>query len=97
VDGFDVSDDDLRKLFSRPLLVLLGDRDVDPNDPHLPKEPEAMRQGPYRFARGRRYFEIAQGEAKRLGAPFNWRLAIAPGVAHSGKDMAPFAVRQLAL
>jgi len=97
VDGLDVSDDDLRKLFSRPLLVLLGDRDVDTNDPDLPKEPQAMRQGPYRFVRGQRYFETAQREAKRLGVPLGWRLAIAPGVAHSGQDMAPFAVRQLAL
>ena len=97
VDGLDVSDDDLRKLFSRPLIVLLGDQDVDVNDPDLPKEPEAMRQGPFRFARGQRYFETAQREANRIGAPFNWRLAIAPGIAHSGKEMAPFAVRQLAL
>jgi len=92
-----VSDDDLRKLFSRPLIVLLGDQDVDVNDPDLPKEPEAIRQGPFRFARGQRYFETAQREANRIGAPFNWRLAIAPGIAHSGKEMAPFAVRQLAL
>jgi pimeloyl-ACP methyl ester carboxylesterase len=97
VDGFGVSDDDLRKLFSRPLLVLLGDRDVDTNDPELPKEPEAMRQGPYRFVRGQRYFEIAQREAMRLRVPLKWRLAIAPGVAHSGQDMAPFAVRELGL
>jgi hypothetical protein len=56
-----------------------------------------MRQGPYRFARGQRYFETAQREAMRLNAPFKWRLAIAPGVAHSGENMAPFAVRELGL
>ncbi len=97
VDGLDVSDDDLRKLFSRPLLLLLGDRDVDTDDPDLPKEPEAMRQGPYRFVRGQRYFETARREATRLGVPLKWRLAIAPGVAHSGENMAPFAVKELGL
>jgi hypothetical protein len=97
VDGLELDDDDLRKLFSRKLLVLLGDRDVDTSDPDLPKEPGAMAQGPYRFARGQRYFETGQREAKRLGTPFNWRLAVAPGVAHSGKEMAPFAVRELGL
>jgi poly(3-hydroxybutyrate) depolymerase len=97
LDGVAVSDDALRKLFSRPLIVLLGDRDIDPNEPDLPREPEAMRQGPNRFARGHRYFETAQREAARLGVPLAWRLAIAPGVAHSGRDMAPFAVKELGL
>ena len=54
-----------------------------------------MRQGPYRFARGKHYFETAQRESTRLGVPLKWRLAIAPGVAHSGKDMAPFAAREI--
>jgi len=97
VDGIPVGDDDLRKLFSRPLIVLLGDADVDPNDEHLPREPEAMAQGPHRFARGQRYFETAKREAQRLGVPLAWRLAIAPGVAHSGQNMAPFAVKELGL
>lgn len=97
LDGVPVSDDDLRKLFARPLIVLLGDADVDPNDAHLPREPEAMAQGPNRFTRGQRYFETARREARRLGVPLAWRLATAPGVAHSGRDMAPFAVRELGL
>ena len=97
LDGVDVTDDDLRRLFSRPLVVLLGDQDIDPNEADLPREPEAMRQGPMRFARGQKYFETAQREAKRLGVPLAWRLATAPGVAHSGKNMAPFAVKELGL
>ena len=97
VDGVAVADDDLRKLFSRPLVVLLGDQDTDVSDPDLPREAEALRQGPHRFARGRRYFETAQHEAARLGVALAWRLATAPGVAHSGRNMAPFAVRELGL
>jgi len=85
----------LRALFSRPLVVLLGDRDIDPDDEHLPREPGAMQQGPHRFARGHYYMEVARREAQRIGAPLAWRLAIAPGVAHSGHDMAPFAAREL--
>jgi poly(3-hydroxybutyrate) depolymerase len=97
IDGIDVSDDHLRSLFARPLVILLGDKDVDPEDAQLPREPEAMAQGAHRFARGQRYFETAKREAQRLHTPFIWRLAIAPGVAHSGKDMAPFAVKELGL
>ena len=90
-----LNDDELRSLFSRPLTIFLGDRDTDPNDEHLPREPAAMRQGPFRFARGKNYFETAKREAGRIGTPFAWRLAIAPGVAHSGEHMAPFAAQEL--
>jgi poly(3-hydroxybutyrate) depolymerase len=97
LDGIAITDDELRKLFSRPLIVLLGDADVDPNDEHLPREPGAMAQGPNRFERGKLYFETAKREAQRLGVPLAWRLATAPGIAHSGQNMAPFAVRELGL
>lgn len=95
LDRLPITDTDLRASFSRPMVVLLGDHDNDPADEHLPREPEAIRQGPHRFARGHRYMEVARQEAARLGVPLAWRLAIAPGVAHSGQDMAPFGAREL--
>lgn len=95
VGGTAVGDDDLRAFFVRPLLVMVGERDVDPRDPHLPVEPAAMRQGPHRFARGHRYLEVARREARRLGAPLAWRLAVAPGVAHDNQAMAPHVGREL--
>lgn len=51
--------------FSRPLLLLLGDADIDADHPQLPREPDAMKQGPHRFARGHHYFETARREAAR--------------------------------
>lgn len=94
--GLAVGDDDLRRLYSRSLTVLLGEADCDPNHPQLPREPGAMRQGAHRFARGQYYFELARSQATALGAPFiNWRLATAPGVAHSNADIAPFAAKAL--
>ena len=95
--GVPITDEELRRFFSRPLVVLLGDEDIDESDPDLPRELEAMRQGRTRFARGQRYFEIAQREAARVGVKLAWRLAIAPGIAHSGQRMAPFAVTELGL
>ena len=93
--GMSVSDDELRAFFSRPLLVMLGDRDCDPADDQLPREPGAMRQGPHRFARGHRYMDVAKREAARLGVALAWRMALAPGVAHSNEMMAPHASREL--
>lgn len=93
--GTGLGDQDLRALFSRPLLLLLGDADIDPDHPQLPREPDAMKQGPHRFARGHHYFETARREAARLGVPLAWQLAIAPGVAHSAEQMAPHAALHL--
>lgn len=93
--GTGCGDDDLRALFSRPLLLLLGDADTDPDHHQLPREPEAMKQGPHRFARGHHYFDTARREAARLGVPLAWELATAPRVAHSAEDMAPHAARHL--
>jgi poly(3-hydroxybutyrate) depolymerase len=92
--GMEISDDVLRSIFERPLVIQLGDRDVDPNDEHLPREPAAMLQGAHRFARGQYFMQVARDEARRVGAAFSWRLAIAPGVAHSGEQMSPFAARE---
>lgn len=86
---------ELRAFFARPLVVFVGDSDIDPADPHLPREPAAMRQGPHRFARGHRYLEVAGREAERLGVPLAWRLKVAPGVAHSNHAMAPHVGREL--
>jgi poly(3-hydroxybutyrate) depolymerase len=93
--GTGCGDRDLRALFSRPLLLLLGDADVDPGHDQLPREPDAMKQGPHRFARGHHYFDTACREAARLGVPLAWEIATAPGVAHSAEDMAPHAARHL--
>ena len=95
IGGSAAGDAEMRAFFGRDLTVLLGESDNDPQHYQLPTEPGAMRQGPHRFARGERYMEVARREAARLGVPLAWRLATAPGVAHSGQEMAPYAARHL--
>jgi poly(3-hydroxybutyrate) depolymerase len=84
-----------RALFGRPLVVLLGTADTDQTDIHLRRTPEAMVQGPHRFARGQYFFAAARRESAALGVPLAWRLATAPDIEHSNKLMAPFAVKVL--
>jgi poly(3-hydroxybutyrate) depolymerase len=84
---------DLAALFARPLAILLGKADNDPAHPHLPKQPEAQRQGPHRYARGRHYYDTAKQIAAERGLPFAWRVETVPGVAHSNPGMAPAAAR----
>lgn len=85
----------LKTMLQRPLVVLLGTADTDPNHPYLRRSTEAMAQGAHRFARGQFFFAAGQKQAEQLGVPFGWKLATAPDVGHVDKDMAPFAVAQL--
>ena len=80
---------------SRPLVVLLGEDDDNPNSANLRRTPEAMRQGRHRLARGKRFFELARQQAERLAVPFNWHLDTVPDVGHNNARMAPAAVSYL--
>jgi poly(3-hydroxybutyrate) depolymerase len=96
LDGVSVSDDDLRRAFARPVVILLGDQDIDPDHPSLPRQSGAMAQGPHRLARGKLFYDTAKAEAGRLGAPFNWRIVLVAGIAHFNKGMADQAVELVA-
>ncbi len=81
---------------AKPLLILLGDRDVDPNHQNLRKAPEAQAQGPHRLARGQAFYAEAGALAHRRGWSFNWSLQTVPGVAHDNAGMAKAAADHVA-
>ena len=81
----------LPTVFSRDLVVLLGDRDTSDRE----REPGATAQGVSRFARGLRFFATAVDEAAGLQAPFRWELRIAHGVDHSPTPMVRAALELL--
>jgi poly(3-hydroxybutyrate) depolymerase len=85
----------LKASLQRPLTVLLGTADTDPNHPELRRTPEAMAQGPHRLARGKLFYATGEKQAAALGVAFGWKLAFAPEIAHEDKGMAPFAVESL--
>ncbi|MBA4017464.1 MAG: hypothetical protein C0483_09850 [Pirellula sp.] len=93
--GAALDGDALKKVVRLPLVVLLGTADIDAQHVNLRRTPEAMAQGPHRFARGKSFYDAGKRQAKKLGVPLNWQLATAPGVGHSNLGMAPFAVRCL--
>ena len=86
-----VSDADIPDLLSRPLTVMLGEADDDPMHHNLPRQPQAVAQGPNRFARGQRYIQTARQIALERNLPLAWKLITVPGVAHSNPGMAPTA------
>ena len=90
-----VSPDMLAKTLRLPLTILLGEEDTDPDHPSLNRDPAAMAQGPYRFARGQAFHATAEAAARRLGVPLAWRLDTVPGADHDNRLMAPAAVPYL--
>jgi poly(3-hydroxybutyrate) depolymerase len=77
---------------SRPLTVLLGTQDTDRNDPDLRRNEAADRQGPNRLERGEMFFATGRDSASAAQTDFAWRIAYAPGIAHSNAGMAAYAV-----
>ena len=88
-----VSEDQLKNVFSRRLVVLLGRNDVNPNHKYLSHKPEAEAEGAYRLARGEFFFKTAQEQAGKMDVPFNWTMGVVPGVGHNNKGMSEAAVR----
>jgi len=93
--GSAVDEAALKNMLQRPLVVLLGTADTDPEDVHLRRTPGALAEGPNRLARGHAFFEAGRRRAEALGVPLGWQLDTAPGVAHSDSGMAAFAVKWL--
>lgn len=87
--------ENLSKAFQQRVIVLLGDKDIDPNHKSLRRTPQAMEQGEYRFKRGHTFFESCKKKAAELNVDFNWDIQIVPGVAHSNSKMAPAAAEVL--
>lgn len=90
--GAEVSEAALKAALQKDVVVLLGDRDKNPNHRSLRRTPEAMRQGPHRFARGIHFHQVAVEQAEALAVDCGWKLIVVPGVAHSNGQMAAGSV-----
>ncbi|WP_421988930.1 hypothetical protein [Roseococcus sp.] len=86
----------LRAALTRPVTILLGEADTDPNHPALRRDASSDRQGTTRFERGQAFFAAARMAATRYGVRFGWTLATVPGVGHSDAGMAGPAAEILA-
>ena len=89
--GVGLGEEDLARLLAFPLTILAGEEDNATNDTNLPHNPEALAQGPHRFARAHTYYDAGKAEAKRRGLPFGWQLVPVPGIGHDGDAMSKVA------
>ena len=86
--GSGLSAESLKIALAKKLIVLLGEKDIDPNHPQLSRTAQAKRQGANRFERGQTFFRAAERQAEKLNVEFNWELRTVPNVAHSNAGMA---------
>lgn len=94
--GTDLTQADIKRFLSFPLVLLLGEKDNDPKHHQLRRTPEANEQGDNRFARGKFFFANGETLAKKLKVPFGWKLQTVPGVAHSNEGMSAAAAALVA-
>ena len=86
--GSGLSAESLKGALAKKLVILLGEKDTDPNHPQLSRTAQAQRQGANRFERGLTFFRTGERQAGELNVPFNWQLRTVPNVAHSNAGMA---------
>jgi hypothetical protein len=95
-EGLDLTDEDLKRIFSLDFLILLGEEDVV-RDAYFLKTKAAMRQGFNRLQRGKQFYSIAQKEAQGTSYPFSIRKSNVSGIPISNgilmKRSSPITVR----
>ena len=85
----------LKKSLGRKLVLMLGDKDTDPNHKQLRKTVQAMAQGFNRFERGQKFFADAKRQAAELQTSFGWQLEVVHGAAHQNSKMSKAAAEFL--
>lgn len=85
--ALDFARDDECRAFARPLMILLGELDDDPNHDQLNRDAESMKQGAHRLQRGKNFFAASEVRAGELGCTFNWQLRTVPAVGHELEKM----------
>jgi hypothetical protein len=81
----DLTDEDLKRIFSLDFFILLGEEDVV-QDAYFLKSKAAMRQGSNRLQRGKKFYSIAKKESQRLNLNLKWQLITIPGCGHNPND-----------
>lgn len=91
-----LSEGSITPVLGKNIVVMLGDKDIDPNHRSLRRTSEAMAQGMHRYERGHRFYAAARDLALSTNMPFGWKKVIVPGAEHSNAQMAAAAAPLLA-
>lgn len=86
---------ELRRALQRRFVLLLGEKDNDPDDDNLNQSEGAKKQGASRLERGENFFKAATAAAAELGVKFAWELNEVPDTAHDGAALSRAAAQAL--
>lgn len=86
---------ELRRALQRRFVLLLGEKDNDPDDDNLNQSEGAKKQGASRLERGENFFKAATAAAAELGVKFAWELNEVPDTAHDGAALSRVAAQAL--
>ncbi|MCH6258106.1 hypothetical protein MLD52_16210 [Puniceicoccaceae bacterium K14] len=91
-----ISKGDLKQVFSKNLVVFLGELD-DENETrgHLVKNERMNKRGLHRLERCNYFYGTAREQARVQGYEFNWEKIVVPGVGHDYKKMSVAASKFL--
>ena len=92
IQNIPITDKELGRAFSRPVMMLMGSLDVSRNKPFR-DTPEADAQGKNRMERCQNYVHQCEAKAQELHVPFLWKTHIIEGSAHEGSKMAEGAMK----
>jgi len=90
-----VSPTDLDAFMARNLVVLVGDRDNDPNAASLRRNAQADQQGDNRYDRGIYFVKQGRAIAGASQQPFAWKFQSLPGVGHDFEALGAYALANL--
>ena len=90
-----VGEAELRQALTKRFILMVGEKDVDPDDENLNKSAGAMKQGEMRVERAENFFKAANAAANDLGVKLAWELVEVPDIAHSGESMSRAAAEML--
>jgi poly(3-hydroxybutyrate) depolymerase len=93
--GAKVGEAQLKRALGRRFVLLLGEKDDDPDAENLNRSAGAKRQGDTRVERGENFFKSATAAAQVLATPLAWELVEIPDVAHDAAAMSKIAADTL--
>src|SRR5260221_5396736 len=89
--GSKVGEGELRRALTKHFVLMVGEKDDDPDDESLNQSDGAKKQGATRVERGENFFKAATAAANDLGVKLAWELVEVPSVAHDGQSMSQAA------
>jgi pimeloyl-ACP methyl ester carboxylesterase len=93
--GSKVGEAELRQALAKRFILLVGEKDDDPDDENLNQSDGAKKQGDTRVDRAETFIKTATTAANDLGVKLAWELVEVPNVAHDGKSMSTVAAETL--